>query len=86
MQKFNKLKNLTNTYVGHIYAKEASLNLKVPGQDKPMLLLDVSTSQGPDMHLDLFGQEEPVLLLYVSTPQGLSCTWTYLDTGAFAAL
>ncbi len=35
-----------------------------------MLLLEVSTLQGPEMHLDVPRQQEPVLLLEVSTLQG----------------
>jgi hypothetical protein len=40
-----------------------------------MLLLDVSTTQGPELHLDIPRQQEPVLLLDVSTPQGLELHW-----------
>ncbi len=34
-----------------------------------LLLQDVSTSQGPELYLDLSGQQEPLLFLDVSTPQ-----------------
>jgi hypothetical protein len=35
-----------------------------------VLLLDMSTPQRPEMHLDVPGQQEPMLLLDMSTPQG----------------
>jgi hypothetical protein len=41
---------------------------------RPVLYLDLCTSQGPELHLDLAGQQEPVLLLDVSTLPGFSCT------------
>jgi hypothetical protein len=31
-----------------------------------MMHLDVSTPQGPELHLDVHGHQEPVLLLYVN--------------------
>jgi hypothetical protein len=42
----------------------------VSGQQEPLLLLDVSTLQWPELHLDVSGQQEPLLLLDVSTLQG----------------
>jgi hypothetical protein len=35
-----------------------------------VLLLDVSTPQGPELHLDVSGQQETLMLLEVSTLQG----------------
>jgi hypothetical protein len=35
-----------------------------------MLLLEVSTPQGPELHLIMSALKRPVLLLEVSTPQG----------------
>ena len=49
------------------------------GQQEPVLLLDVSTPQGPELHQDVSTLHRPVLLLVMSMLQGLSCTWTYLD-------
>jgi hypothetical protein len=58
-----------------------------------LLILNVSTSQGPELHLDMSGQQEPLLLLDVSSLQGpelhldvlhfadyksLCCSWTCL--------
>jgi hypothetical protein len=37
---------------------------------KPEPYLDVSTPQGPHLHLDLPGQQEPVMTLDVSIPHG----------------
>ncbi len=37
-----------------------------------VLLLEVSTPQGPELHLDVSTLQMPVLLLEVSTPRGLS--------------
>jgi len=51
------------------------------GSQEPVLFLDVSTPQDPELHLFMSGPQEPVLLLDVSTPHhgSLSCTWTVLD-------
>jgi hypothetical protein len=35
-----------------------------------VLLLEVSTPQGPELHLDMSVLQRPVRLLEVSTPQG----------------
>jgi hypothetical protein len=35
-----------------------------------MCLLDMSTTQGPELHLDMSGQLDPFLLLDISTLQG----------------
>ncbi len=47
----------------------------------PMLHLDMSTPQGPELRLHLVGQQEPMLLLDVQYPHysGVSRTWTYFD-------
>jgi hypothetical protein len=43
---------------------------------------DVSTLQGPELHLDMSALKRSVLLLEVSTVhyRGLSCIWTCLPT------
>jgi hypothetical protein len=46
---------------------------------RPVMLLEVSTPQGPELHLELSTIQRPVLHLDMSTPSGLSCTWTWLD-------
>ncbi len=35
-----------------------------------MLWLDISTAQGPNMHLDLCGKKKSVLIIIVSTQRG----------------
>jgi len=37
---------------------------------RPVLLLEVSTLQGPELQLDVFALQRYVLLLVMSTPQG----------------
>jgi hypothetical protein len=49
--------------------------MKVLAQES-VLLLDVSTRQGSELHLDLSTLQRPLLYQYVSTH--LSCTWTFL--------
>ncbi len=40
------------------------------GQQEHVLLLEISTPQGPELHLNVSGQQEPLLLLHISTLQG----------------
>jgi hypothetical protein len=43
-----------------------------------VLLLEVSTPQGSELHLNVSALQRPVLLLEVSTPQGPKLIWTCL--------
>jgi hypothetical protein len=43
------------------------MHLDLCGKKKPVLIIIMSTQQGPEMALDMSGQEEPLLLLEVST-------------------
>ncbi len=44
-----------------------------------MLLLEVPTSHGPELHLNVSALQRPVLLLEVSTPEGPELIWTCLQ-------
>ncbi len=62
-----------------IYTTGAELQLNVSAAlQRPVLLLDVSTPQGLELHLNVSAQQRLVLLLKVSTPMGPSCIWTCL--------
>jgi hypothetical protein len=56
----------------YIIQEEPLLHLDVSKLQRPVLILQVSTSQGPELHLDVSTIERLVLLLDVSTftPQG----------------
>jgi hypothetical protein len=43
------------------------MHLDLCGKKGPVLIIIVSTQQGPELALNMSGQEEPLLLLEVST-------------------
>jgi hypothetical protein len=44
--------------------------MNVSALQRPVLLLEMSTPQGPELHMNMSALQKPVLLLEVSTPQG----------------
>jgi hypothetical protein len=46
------------------------MHLDVSALQRPVLFLEVSTPQGPELHLDVSALQQHVLLLELSTSQG----------------
>jgi hypothetical protein len=61
-------------------SKQQLLNLDKSTLQRPVLLLEESTSQGPELNLNVSTLQRPVLLLEVSSPQMVWAAYGHVHT------